>query len=118
MVAAIEPIERPVVNGLKAILHHHPSSLGQLGQEVEDLLTDAVGPGADGQADDARMGEGLLVGQPQPVDRPVGVAAGLEVGHEPFGGIPAFQPADPSSICSATELRPARRLGLKLSGLQ
>ncbi len=94
MVTAAQEVERPVVDGLQAVLDHEPGPLGQLGQEVQDLIAHAIRPGADGQADHLGMGEGVVIGPSKPVDRPVGVGAGLEIGDEPVGPVAAIQPAD------------------------
>ena len=60
-----------------------------------------------------------MIRQPEPVDRPIGVGARLEVGHEPFGAVPAFQPADALVELIGDRRQAAiRRLGLKLSGSQ
>ena len=64
-------------------------------EQIEHVVRHAVGPRADGQADDLRMRKGRLVELAQPLDRGVGVRRRLEIGDElveAFVAVP--EPAD------------------------
>ena len=107
------------MDGLQSILNDQPSAAGQFGQQVQNLVAHAIGPGADDQANHLGMRNGLFVSPPKPVDGPIGVGAGLEVGQE-LVCMAAFGQAANSQfdLVGDGSQPPDRRLGLKLSGSQ
>ena len=58
---AVEPSQRPIMNRLNPEFQDHPRPLGQLAEQIEDLVRNAIGPRADRHAADTRMRGGFLV---------------------------------------------------------
>jgi len=94
MMTAIHPVERTVVDRLNAIFDGQIRAAGEFLEQIEYFVGHAVGPGADRQADDFRMGESLLVERAETLDRGVGVGRGLEIGDEPLDVIAPLEAAD------------------------
>jgi len=102
-VAPVDEFEGAVVGGLKAVLDGDEGVPVQFGKEVQRFLVGAVRPRADGEADDFRDVQGLLVTAAQRFHGPVSVREGLEVGDEFLRLVPLFKAAFPFSSCSRTE---------------
>ena len=97
MVPPAEQVERPVVHRLQAELDDQEGPPGQLFKQVQDVLAHAIGARADGQSDDARLGERFEVCLPQPIERTVGVRGRLEVGDELSRPMPVAEPGNSGS---------------------
>ena len=118
MMSSVQPVKSPIVNGLHTVFDRQPCPLCKLGQEIEHILANTIGPCADGKPDDLRMGDGLFKGRLQPVERSVGVRCRLEIGDELVNGVTALEPTDALGelIGHAWQPEPGQRLQLRLSG--
>ena len=82
------------MDGLQAQFQAHISAPGIALDQVKDRIGHTIRPGADGQADDQRMVQGLVVKLPQLRHRRVGIGGRLEVGQEALGAIALLQQTD------------------------
>ena len=80
VVATVDGLEGAVVATLDAVFYGHETALGEVVEIVEEGLADAVGAGADDDALDQGMRQGLGVALAQHVEGRIGVAVGLEIG--------------------------------------
>ena len=85
IVAAPQSLQCGVVARLHADLQPEIGAGGVIGEEVEDVIGEAIRAGADGEADNAVDAEGFVVKAAQFVDRCVGVGEGLKIGDELLG---------------------------------
>ena len=63
-------------------------------KKIEDVVGNAVGAGADGEADDFGVGEGGFVERAKAIDGGVGVGGGLEVGNKMIDFVAVLEAAD------------------------
>ena len=104
VVAATDAVEGAVAGGLQTDLEPDQPLPGELLQQVQHRLADAVRPGPDREPHDAVDLQRLPVDGPQAIDRRVGVRERLEVGDEAPGACSAGPwRLFPASICCATE---------------
>jgi len=78
-VSPVNKIKRPVGRGLKPQFHPDVIFFRIAGQKIDHLRGQAVGPCADGQADDIFLGQRLVVERFELFHRSVGVGKGLEI---------------------------------------
>ena len=107
VMAAVHPVERAVVDALQAQFQADVALPGVALQQIQHRVRHAVGPRADGQADDLRMVQGLVVEPAQALDRGVGVGGGLEVGEEAVGLVALAQQLDAAAHLVADGRRAA-----------
>src|SRR5262245_4571910 len=94
MVASVHPVERAVVNGLEAVFDGNIDTACQFLQQSKDVIRDAVGAGADGEADDVGVRMGGFVKRTQAIDGGVSVCGGLEIGNEMLNFVAMLETAD------------------------
>ena len=95
VVAAVHPVERAVVDGLQAIFDGKIGATADFAQQIQNVVADAVGPGADSQADDGGMCQRFFIDFAQPGQGGIGVRGGLKIGQEARRvAVAAAQPAD------------------------
>ena len=68
------------LDGLQAQLHGNGLDPVDLGQQFQHVVSQAVGPGADGKAHDVLRGNGFEIQPAQGFRRGVGVGKGLKIG--------------------------------------
>ena len=85
--AAPQPGQGRVVVALQTDFEPEIGVTVVLAEKVENGLVEAVGTGADGQADHVRYAECLIVEPPQLLRRSEGVGERLEIGHELVGPV-------------------------------
>jgi hypothetical protein len=93
-VTAVHPFQRARMDALQAVLHAQPDPTGQLGQQVEHLVRDTVGPGTHNETHNAWLHEGLFIEEPQPLHGGIGVCARLEIGQEAIHAVPVLEPSN------------------------
>ena len=94
VMAAVHPVERAVVDALQAQLQADVAVAGVLLQQIQHRVGHGVGPRADGEADDLRMVQRLVVEPAQALDRGVRVGGRLEVGEEALDLVAAAEQLD------------------------
>ena len=87
---------------------------GDLAQKCQHIVGQAIGPGADCQADDLRMIERLEIQVSQPVDGGIGVRGRLKIGQEVLDVVTPFETADALVELLTNRAATDARLGLKL----
>jgi hypothetical protein len=90
VVATAQALQGGVVARLYADLQPEVSVSGVVGEEVENIIGEAVRAGTDGETDDAVHSEGFVVKTAQLVNRRVGIGEGLKIGDELLGFVLAL----------------------------
>jgi len=70
---AVDPSQDPIIHGLEPQFHTDITCAGQLFQDEQGIIGQRVGPGADGDAEDVRMGNGAAIEVAKPCRRRIGV---------------------------------------------
>ncbi len=94
VMAAVHPVERSVMDALQAQLQADVALPRVLLQQIQHRIVYGIGPRADGEADDLRVVQGLVVESAQACDRRVRVSGRLKISEEAIGTIPATQEFD------------------------
>ena len=82
IVTAPQSLQGGVVARLHAYFQPEIGAAGVAGEEIEDIVREAIRPGTNGEADNAVNAEGFVVKAAQFCDRRIGVGEGLKIGDE------------------------------------
>jgi hypothetical protein len=96
MMAAIHPIERPVMHRLHTILDCQRGLVSKLAEQIEHIVRHAVRSRANGQSNDLGVRERLLVHISQTFHWRVCIRGGLEVSHEVVAVVALSQAVNPT----------------------
>jgi hypothetical protein len=87
----IDKLKGPVMGGLKAIFHPYQILLLIGGKKGQDIVTDAIRPGADSQTNNVFIEKGFLISLLENRNGRIRVGKGLEIGNKFPGPIPPAQ---------------------------